>query len=70
MADYARWADNRRRSRVAGVRRDQTDPTRVAARAAEHRAKAEAHMQWVRMGHAEHFEMAQREYEMAYGEEH
>jgi hypothetical protein len=78
-ADYRRWAEQRERSRNASVRRDRTDPKRVAARAAEHREKAEAHMHFVavraelpevfRDSGVDHYALAMREYQMAYEEE-
>jgi hypothetical protein len=69
--DYARWAEQRTTSREASVRRDRTDPKRIAARAAGHRANAEAFLELAALRNKpQYVEMAMREYELAYGEEH
>jgi hypothetical protein len=63
-----RSAETHRRH-IAAMVRQSNQPGRIAGRAAAHRAKAEAHMEWVALGKSEHLDLAIREYQAAYNEE-
>jgi hypothetical protein len=66
-----RNAEAHRRSVESMARRERTDPQRVAARAAGHRVNAEAFLELAALRNKPHYiELAAREYQFAYDEEH